>query len=218
MPSPKTISVTTHGRYLVEPPTRGGGAGLLVGFHGYGEDAEAHMQRLRAIPGSDAWLLISVQGLNRFYRGRTEDVVAGWMTRQDRDLAITDNLSYVAAVVEAVVRESRASSPLIFSGFSQGVAMAFRAACASTRPVAGAVAAGGDVPPELDRDQLARIPAVLLTRGERDDWYTVEKWALDQSRLRAAGAHVRELAFEGGHEWNADVNRAAGEFLRRFAP
>ena len=174
------------------------------------------MERLRAIPGSDAWFLASVQGLNRFYRGRTEDVVAGWMTRQDRELAITDNLSYVAAVVEALVREARTSSPLIFNGFSQGVAMAFRAACASARPFAGVIAAGGDVPPELDRDQLARIPAVLLTRGERDDWYTPEKWALDQSRLRAAGAHVREMAFEGGHEWNADVSRAAGEFLQRF--
>jgi predicted esterase len=217
MPSSKTIAATTHGRYVVEPPPRGRATGLLVGFHGYAEGADADMDRLRAIPGADAWFLTSVQGLNRFYRGRTEVVIASWMTRQDRELAISDNLSYIASVIEAVVRESRIQSPLIFSGFSQGVAMAFRAACASTRPIAGVIAAGGDVPPELTRDDLSRIPAVLMTRGERDEWYTPEKWNVDQSRLRAAGAHVRELAFEGGHEWNADVNRAASEFLRRFA-
>jgi predicted esterase len=216
MADAKTIATTTHGRYLIETPARGRGAGLVVGFHGYGEGAEAQLERLRAVPGADAWLLVAVQALNRFYRGRTEDVVASWMTRQDRELAIADNVAYVAAVVDAVTRESRITSPLVFSGFSQGVAMAFRAACASTRPVTGVVAAGGDLPPELGRDQLGRIPAVVLLRGERDEWYSPAKWTMDQSRLREARVHVREVGFDGGHEWNADVSRAAGEFLQRF--
>jgi predicted esterase len=213
----QTIATTTHGRFLVEP-ARARAAGILVGFHGYGEPAELQMDRLRSIPGSDGWLLVAVQGLHRFYRGRTEDVVASWMTRQDRELAIADNVAFVASVVEAVVRESRTSSPMVFSGFSQGVAMAFRAACASSRPVAGVIAAGGDVPPELGKDVLGCIPAVVLARGARDEWYPPAKWAYDQSRLREARVHVRELDFEGAHEWNADVSRAAGEFLQRLTP
>jgi predicted esterase len=211
-----TIAVTTHGRYLVEPPQRRG-VGLLVGFHGYIEAAETELERLRSIPGSDAWLLLSIQGLNRFYRGRSEDVVAGWMTRQDRELAIADNAAYVAAVIDAVIGEWQPAAPLIFSGFSQGVAMAYRAACASVRPVHGVIAAGGDVPPELDKTDLARVPAALLTRGERDDWYSTAKWTTDQARLREAGTRVHEFSFPGAHEWNADVSRVAGEFLQRFA-
>ncbi len=213
----QTIAATTHGRFLVEP-ARARVAGMLVGFHGYGEPAELQMERLRSIPGSDGWLLVAVQGLHRFYRGRTEDVVASWMTRQDRELAIADNLAFVASVLEAVIRESRTSSPLVFGGFSQGVAMAFRAACASSRPVAGVIAAGGDVPPELRKDVLGRIPAVVLARGARDELYPTAKWANDQSRLREARVHVRELEFEGAHEWNAEVSRAAGEFLQRLTP
>jgi len=216
MADAKTIATTIHGRYLFEAPSRGRGAGLLIGFHGYGEGAEPQLARQRGTPGADAWLLVAIQGLHRFYRGRGEEVVASWMTRQDRELAIADNVAYVAAVTDAVVREHRIASPLVFCGFSQGVAMAFRAACASTRAVTGVIAAGGDVPPELGRDQLARIPAVVLTRGERDDYYSPEKWTMDQSRLREARVHVREMAFDGGHEWNADVSRAAGEFLQRF--
>src|SRR6185503_13854280 len=108
---------------------------------------------------------------NRFYRSRSEEIVASWMTRQDRELAIADNLAYVAAVIDTVIRELPAPSPLVISGFSQGVAMAFRSACASTRAIAGVIAAGGDVPPELTADQLRKIPAVLLTRGEHDQWY-----------------------------------------------
>ena len=98
----RTIATTTHGRYLVAPSTAS--APLLVAFHGYAELAEAALDRLRAIPGADRWTLLSIQGLNRFYQRRTNDVIAGWMTRQDRELAIADNLAFVSSVLDAVLR------------------------------------------------------------------------------------------------------------------
>src|SRR5260370_22035310 len=100
---------------------------MVVGFHGSAETAEIQLERLRGIPGAHQSLLISIQGLNRFYRGRSNDVVAGWMTRQDREIAIADNVRYVAAVIGEVTREW-AGGPVVLAGFSQGVSMAFRAA------------------------------------------------------------------------------------------
>ena len=38
---------------------------MLVGFHGYAEDAEAQLERLRAIPESTRWLSVSIQALHR---------------------------------------------------------------------------------------------------------------------------------------------------------
>src|SRR6476646_9254105 len=102
---------------------------------------------MRAIPGAERWLLVAVQGLHRFYQRRTNEVVASWMTRQDRELAIADNLTYVADVVDEVAKEWPGATRLVFAGFSQGVAMAFRAACDSRRTVNGVMAVGGDVPP-----------------------------------------------------------------------
>jgi predicted esterase len=212
----RTIATSTHGRYVVAPSSVAGPSPLLVGFHGYAESAEMHLERLRAIPGADRWLIVSVQGLHSFYRGRSQDVVASWMTRQDRELAIVDNVSYVASVVDHVSREWAAGQPLIFAGFSQGVATTFRAAAAATRGVSGVVALGSDVPPELDRPALARIPAALIGRGANDEWYSPAKFAEDLQRLTAAGVDVRPIEFDGGHEWSADFNRAAGEFLRRW--
>ena len=101
----RTIATGTHGRYLIEPPASAGPAPMLVGFHGYGEGAEAQLERMRRIPGADRWLLVSIQGLHRFYQRRANEVVASWMTRQDRELAIADNLAYVSAVIDAVERE-----------------------------------------------------------------------------------------------------------------
>jgi len=211
----RTIKTTTHGRYLVAAPKGGGPAPLLVGFHGYAEGAEAQLERLRTIPDADRWRLVSVQALNRFYRGRTGDVIAGWMTRQDRELAIADNLAYVASVVDEVSREwPDADRTLVFAGFSQGVAMTFRAAAASTRPVAGVVAVGGDVPPELDAASLAAVRTALVCHGRTDDWYTAAIFAKDLQRLRDAGVSVTPLDFAGGHEWSADVAQAAAAFLR----
>ena len=83
------------------------------------------MERLAAIPGSATWTLVSIEGLHRFYRGRTEDVVASWMTREDREVAIADNLAYVAAALEEVPHDQ--ATRIVYAGFSQGVAMAFRA-------------------------------------------------------------------------------------------
>jgi predicted esterase len=209
----RTIATTTHGRYLVVPPAAAGAAPLLVGFHGYAEGAEAHLERMRAIPGADRWRLIAIQGLHRFYQRRANEVVASWMTRQDRELAIADNVAYVNAVVDAAAAEWPSPPAVVYTGFSQGVAMTLRAAVASSRPLAGVVAVGGDVPPELDRAALSRIPAVLICRGVRDEWYTTAKFDADIGRLRAAGAAVTPLAFDGGHEWSAPVLEAAAKFL-----
>jgi predicted esterase len=210
------IRTATHGRYLVQQPAGRAPVALLVGFHGYGETAETQMERLALIPGAELCLLVSIQGLYRFYLGRTQRVGAGWMTAQDRELAIADNKVYVEQVVGTLAVEFHATVPIVFSGFSQGVAMAFRAACASALQVAAVVAAGGDVPPELDGGQLARLKHVLIGRGERDEWYDETKRVADLARLNAAGVQVEAPVLDAAHEWTLEFCRLAGAFLERL--
>ena len=210
----RTIAAGTHGRYLVEPPADGAAAaGLLVGFHGYAEGADAQMQRMRAIPGAGRWRLVAIQGLHRFYQRRTNEIVASWMTRQDRELAMADNAAYVSGVLDAVAHEWPDMPRVVMTGFSQGVAMTFRAAVTAARPVDGVIAVCGDIPPELDAASLARIRSALVCCGSRDEWYTAEKFDHDTRRLSEAGVRVRPIAFEGGHEWSDEVMRGASLFL-----
>jgi predicted esterase len=209
----RAIAAGIHGRYLVEPPADRGAAPVLVGFHGYAEGADTQLERLRAIPGAERWRLVAIQGLHRFYQRREDKVVASWMTRQDRELAIADNVAYVSSVLDAVAAEWPGAPRVVFAGFSQGVAMMFRAATSAHIRVDAAIAVGGDVPPELGADALARVRAALVCRGTRDDWYTDAKFDEDVRRLRGAGSAVRPLVFEGGHEWSDAVVRAASLFL-----
>jgi predicted esterase len=170
---------------------------------------------LQTAAGADPWILISVQGLHRFYRGRSYDVVvASWMTSQDRETAIVDNTVYTTKVIDAVANEYSANSKRVLAGFSQGVSMAFRCATGLGGPVDGVIALGGDLPPELDASALSRIRTVLLARGTRDEWYTAEKMTSDERRLRAAGVKVQILSFDGGHKWTADFNQAATRYLQ----
>ncbi|HEX6201281.1 MAG TPA: phospholipase, partial [Thermoanaerobaculia bacterium] len=141
---------------------------------------------------------------------RNGEVVAGWMTRFDRDLAIADNTAYARAVVEALRAELAPAPALVFAGFSQGVAMAYRAAAAM--PCSGVVSLAGDVPPEVD---AADLPPVLAGRGKTDEWYDDAKLAEDLRRLEAAGVPAETCVFDGGHEWTPAFYQAAGRFLER---
>ena len=212
----REIAALVHGRYLVETPDAENPP-LLVGFHGYGENAEKHLEELRRLPGASRWALCAVQALHPFYN-RANEVVANWMTRQDRERAVRDNQRYAGSVLAELRAELPGCDRWAFLGFSQGGAMAYRAAAASPPGARGVVVLGSDLPPEIAGPALAALPPVLLGRGDREEWYDEKKLAGDLERLRVAGVDVRPVAYAGGHEWTEEFLAAAGAFLaERFA-
>jgi predicted esterase len=168
----------------------------------------------------DRWLVVSVQGLHRFYT-RAGAVVASWMTSQDRELMIADNVAYLRQVVTRVHAEHEPvlleGAPLVFLGFSQGVAMAYRAAAdRGGAACAGVIALGGDVPPDV-RAAVTSLPPVLLGRGNAEEWYTGERMHSDVAWLRGIGNDVTLCEYDGGHEWTDAFREAAAAFLSRVA-
>ena len=210
-PGLRTIETAVHGRYLVQVPRTQGPWTALFSFHGYGEDAAANLVAVQRIPGLADWLIVAVQALHPFYT-KSERIVASWMTSQDREHAIHDNIRYVRAVVDAVTREFPINAEIVFAGFSQGVAMAYRAA--AHIPAAGLIALAGDVPPDItSRPDRSALPHVLIGRGTADEWYTDEKMTADAARLSGLAASCKTCVFEGAHEWTDAFATEAGEFL-----
>ena len=202
----RNVETSVHGRVLFEDR---GAERLLVGFHGYAELAENWLAEIEKIRGIERWSVASVQALHPFYT-RAGNVVANWMTSQDRELAIADNIAYVRRVLASLP----ASQTLVFAGFSQGATMAARAA-AYCGPAAGLILLGGDIPPEVHEDASASTPPTLLSRGVSDDWYTDEKFKKDL-RYLSAKTRVTELVFAGGHEWTDEFREAAAQFLSSY--
>jgi len=209
----RTIAARTHGRYVVAQPAGGRPAPLLVGFHGYGENAEAWLEQARRIPAAQDWLVVSVQALHRFYNTKTEATIGSWMTSLDRDLLIADNLDYVRAVLDEVVRTWPVTGGLVYAGFSQGVAMAYRAAAFGGRACQAIFALGGDVPPEVVRDPSAALPPTLIACGTRDEWYPPAKLDADAAHLRERGVEVEAIVFDGGHDWGQPYLDACERWL-----
>ena len=214
VPLLRHAATTVHGRYLVQPPGPGARDCWLVGFHGQGQTAENFLESLSLVPRGPRWLAVSVQGLNRYYLGRTRAIAANWMTSQDRELAIADNVAWVDTVLDRLEQEFGAPRVIVFAGFSQGVAMAYRAGLLCRRDSAAIVAGSGDLPPEL-RSAVSRAwPRVLAATGTRDEWYTPARLEADAGFVRTHRPDARTLVFDGGHEWPEALCEAAGHLLR----
>jgi predicted esterase len=213
----ETLSITTrtHGRVLVRPPAAGAPACVLVGCHGYAQDAEDMMRALEAVPGNAAWTLISIQGLHRFYTRGDQRVIASWMTRQNRDEAIADNIAYVDAALDRVLGGTLADArpPVVILGFSQGAAMAYRAAVRGARRVDGVVAVGGDIPPDVKDVPADRWPATLVVTGDGDTWFTPAKQDADAAWLTAHGVTLATARHTGGHVLDATVLENVGRWI-----
>lgn len=212
----RSIATPTHGRYLLRQPAAPP-ALLLVGFHGYRENATRHLAELERIPGAEGWALLAVDALHAFYAGSTGEVLRGWMTRELREEAIEDNVAYVRRILDVVRPEVGWTVPLAFLGFSQGASMAWRAAVLAGHggtPAPQVLALAGDIPPELAKHEGPFPEKVLLAHGDQDEWYNQEKLQTDVQLLQAKGIHPQTLTFQGGHAWTDDFRQAAGAFLR----
>jgi predicted esterase len=232
-----SVETVTHGRVLVEEPERSraledaagpdrsrravpASRGWLVGFHGYGQSAEDMFAELQRLDPDRAWSIAAPQALHRFYTRGDERIVASWMTRQDRELAVADNVEYcnrLGSHLELPYQAGKAGPSLVFLGFSQGAAMAYRAAALGRFPARAVIALAGDIPPEVravDPATLRRhIGRVLIGAGTRDHWFTTAKADADASFLASIGVPHELVRFDGAHEWSDVFRRAARALL-----
>jgi predicted esterase len=207
----RVVATGTHGRYLLRRPA-GEAERIVVGFHGYRENAARHLAELERIPWSERWALVAVDALHAFYAGSTGEVIRGWMTRELREESIADNVAYVGRVLTEVRAELGWGLPIAFVGFSQGASMAWRAALLAGHGAGTVVAFAGDIPPELAALDAPFPSSVLLVHGDGDDWY-VGKRPGDEQLLRDHAVVPEVATFAGGHEWTDAARAAIGRFL-----
>ncbi|MCB0358558.1 MAG: dienelactone hydrolase family protein [Bdellovibrionales bacterium] len=211
-PLERFVSAAVRGRLLVSPACSGETVATFVGFHGYAESAEDQLQRLLLTRASENVACCAIQGLHLFYN-RSGAVVASWMTKQDREAAIQSNLHYVSDCMKQLKMDRVLRQPVVFFGFSQGAAMAYRAASALFQDVSALVILAGDIPPDLSDASLRQLPATLIARGSCDDRYPAQQLEKDAARFAAARKAVEVCEFDGAHEWSDAFIAAVRAFL-----
>jgi predicted esterase len=215
------IVVQRTARYVTIGETSAATTELWIVCHGYGQLARPFVASFEAI-ASPSRLIVAPEALSRFYLERSATGVntqaaigATWMTREDREHEIVDQIAYLDALHDHV---RPAGNPhrvrLRVLGFSQGVATVGRWIARGRAHVDELIVWAGAFPPDVDltvlRDRLAGAPVVFVV-GERDE---LAPWAAADAQLQRftdAGIQARLVVFEGGHRLDYGTLAALAE-------
>jgi len=207
------IPTKVHGSFLIQESKNKRPSPLLIGFHGYGETAEDQLLLLQNIPRIENWTVCSVQALHPFYNTRAK-IGYCWMTSQNRELHIQENVNYVNTVVSEIKKSYRINDTIVFHGFSQGTSMACRAALLGKFKPSGVILLGGDIPPEME--QIDKMNRILLARGKKDKFYSSIRWKNDVALVKKSNIESCVCEFNGGHGGHEDYYNTVGDFLEHY--
>ncbi len=173
---------------------------IWIVLHGYGQLARYFLTKFEGLEEGVA--IAAPEALNRFYLDEAHNRVgATWMTREDRENEITDQLGYLDALVKEL-RGERTDVPIHVLGFSQGVATACRWSLLGKTKMDRMVLWAGSLPPEPTFAELRTAWAHLTVEvvlGSEDPFAGEKELQATTARLEAAGVQYRLHRFTGGH-------------------
>jgi len=212
------LEVPRTARYLTRGPADADEVWIVL--HGYGQLATRFLRRFSAID-DDTRLIVAPEGLSRFYVGSEPGrhgpgslVGASWMTREARASEVRDYVRYLDLLaahitVNSGVGEAGTPSHVVVLGFSQGVATAARWTTAGQIRPDRLILWGDYLPPDLDVSGARRRWSALelvLVRGAQDRAVANPEMEANERRmLDEIGTPVRSVAYEGGHDIDADT-------------
>lgn len=186
---------------------------LWLVCHGYGQLASRFIRRFGVLDNGRR-LIVAPEALSRFYlSGGTgphsdEDKVgASWMTREERDAEIADQVTFLDRL-RGHVMVGRDGLRVVAFGFSQGAAVVCRWAARTAFPPDRLILWGSGVPTDvLDRTGISGLARAKLTivAGAHDPIANEARIAEQMRQLEAAGLTCRLRLFDGGHEVNGAV-------------
>jgi predicted esterase len=207
-PSQHHIQVRRSARYYLLGPAPEATREIWFALHGYGQLAERFAGRFRSLAAAGR-LVVAPEALSRYYlveqgpHGPDSPVGASWMTREDRELEISDYLAYLDRLRFTLVNEPyRLGTTVQLLGFSQGCATAARWAVHGYARPGRLVLWGALLPPDLDmalaRERFERCPLTFVL-GRADESVDPEQVEQEETRLREAGIPYEIEWYDGGH-------------------
>ena len=178
---------------------------VWVVLHGYGQLARFFLNKFEGL--EDGLLIAAPEGLSRFYLdAQHQRVGATWMTREDREHEIGDQLSYLDALAASLLDGCPRATGLGVLGFSQGVATACRWTALGKANAQHLVLWGGSMPPDLDRSLMRERwggMQVHLVQGEKDELVPEQVVGANAAILQRAQVEHAVHHHAGGHALDA---------------
>jgi predicted esterase len=168
-------------------------------LHGYGQNVKRFIEKFNGLVNNTT-AVIAPEGLHRFYsKGVAGDVVASWMTKEDRQNDIKDYINYLNHLKTTVCNDRQTVQVL---GFSQGSATACRWVSNGLVKVHSLVLWAGILPPDLPIDDgMLNLKAsqLILAHSPTDEYRTTNMWEAQQDLIDKYNLDYKEFEYEGGH-------------------
>ncbi len=169
---------------------------LIIVLHGYGQLAEFFIRKFNQIP--EDYLVVAPEGMHRFYlNGTSGRVGASWMTKEDRESDITDNLIWLSKLFSQLT-EQKTFEKTILLGFSQGGATAARWFYSKKVPFDQLILWASVFPPDLEKPQINSNSNNYFVIGTDDEYYNAEAQKNEIEFYEKIG--FQTLQFEGKHD------------------
>ena len=182
----------------VSPQTRC----LVIACHGYGQLAKHFIRKFDVIARDDT-VIVAPEGLSRFYwGGLSGNVVASWMTKEDRLAEIEDFSNYLSQVYDHFTKVLPASSQIVLLGFSQGYATQVRWMVRKNPQFSRLVLWAGSIPEDIDYSQSQSYfynKPLHFVNGDEDPFLTPERLEQQSALIQKIPKNHRTHVFSGKH-------------------
>jgi predicted esterase len=169
---------------------------LLFVLHGYGQLAEFFIRKFKEIP--EDYLVIAPEGMHRFYlNGTSGRVGASWMTKEDRESDIADNLNWLSQMFIKLTKQKKIKKTILL-GFSQGGATAARWFYGKNVQLDQLILWASVFPPDLEKSLIQSNSNNYFVIGTEDEYYNTEALKSEIEFHKKIG--FRTLQFAGKHE------------------
>jgi predicted esterase len=191
-------------------------APLLIAVHGYGAHKRYMMREAQAVAPAD-FVIASVQGPHQHFRP-TENgyrIGFGWLTEHKPEEYIRLHHDFLLRVIDKLADDGVIDRARVYLyGFSQSCALNFRFAFTHPDAARAIVALCGGIPGDLDTNPIYKPFAsdTLYLYGDDDEFYTSEKFAEFEQKLRERLPNFTSKQYRAKHEITEEMR----EDIRRF--
>ena len=187
-------------------------APLLVALHGYGS-SKRHMMREARQHAPEGFAVAALQGPHQHMREPREPggplrFGFGWLTNFRPEDSVALHQRALLDLIGALVSEGVALQDKVFlMGFSQSCALNYRFAFTHTEVLRGVVGICGGLPGDWETSEVYRETgaSVLHLSGTRDEFYTPERVADYDERLRKRARDVETRAYDAPHDFAPEM-------------
>ena len=205
----KTLQIEKKARYFLLGNPGNDTSIVWVVLHGYGMLSEFFIQKFKKLENKNT-LILAPEALNRFYIDTNYGRVgASWMTKDERQDDIKENIKYLNSLMDQIIREiGHNRFKINVLGFSQGGATACRWLFKSGLKFENLIMWAGDIPKDtLTEDNRLKWNDMNthLVMGKKDELINEEMKAKFLKLVTDYKLDYKLTLYDGDHRIYPDV-------------